>query len=76
MARHVGEGVEHVGYSWIDHILLHGNGKHKLVSGGVEDHNDWLTVSDHRPLWIEIHLSLSETYATPSTSLNYYLFSP
>jgi len=58
IARHIGSGVEHVGISWIDHILLHSNGHPQLVRGGCEDHNEWVVVSDHRPIWIDVHLPL------------------
>jgi exonuclease III len=58
IARHIGTGAEHVGISWIDHILLHSNGHPQLVRGGCEDHNEWVVVSDHRPIWIDVHLPL------------------
>ena len=64
MARHVDDGVENVGCSWIDHILLHENGKPRIISGGTETHNDWITISDHRPLWADLHLPLGGTAAT------------
>ena len=31
------------------------------MRGGCEDHNDWIIVSDHRPIWIDIHLPLGRT---------------
>jgi len=57
-ARHIGSGAEHVGISWIDHFLLHSNDHPQLVRGGCEDHNEWVVVSDHRPIWIDVHLPL------------------
>ena len=57
-------GVEHQGCSWIDHFLIHSNGQPSLLQGGSEVHNDWIMVSDHRPLWAEIHLPLGGTDAT------------
>ena len=56
ISRHIQEGIEHVGKSWIDHILVHTHGNPQVLMGGSESHNDWFTVSDHRPLWIDIHL--------------------
>jgi len=50
------EGVEHSGVSWIDHILVHSLDQPQVVRGGTESHNDWITVSDHRPLWLDLHL--------------------
>jgi len=47
IARNIGSGAEHVGISWIDHVLLHSNGHPQLVRGGCEDHNEWVVVSDH-----------------------------
>jgi exonuclease III len=61
MARHIGFGAEHIGVSWIDHILLHSSGRPSMVRGGCEDHNDWIIVSDHRPIWIDINLPLGRT---------------
>jgi hypothetical protein len=58
IARRVGTGAEHVGISWIDHILLHSNGLPQLVRGGCEDQNVWAVVSDHRPIWVDVHLPL------------------
>jgi exonuclease III len=63
MAMHRGSGAEHVGVSWIDHVLFHTNGSPHLSRGGYEDHNDWTTISDHRPLWVDIHLPLGGTTA-------------
>ena len=59
----MGNGAEHVGFSWIDHALLHTNGSPHLSKGGYEDHSDWTTISDHRPLWVDIHLPLGGTSA-------------
>ena len=28
------------------------------MRGGCEDHNEWVVVSDHRPIWIDVHLPL------------------
>ena len=44
MAKHMGNGAEHVGFSWIDHALLHTNGSSHLSKGGYEDHSDWTTL--------------------------------
>ena len=58
IGRHVGEGVEHLGCSWIDHILPHGNGNPTITRGGTEGSNEWIMISDHRPLWADVVLPL------------------
>ena len=58
VGKHVGEGMEHLGRSWIDHILTHRNGKPVITRGGTEGGNEWIMISDHRPLWADIILPL------------------
>ncbi len=65
VARHLQEGVEHSGVSWIDHILVHFHDQPEVVRGGTESHNDWITVSDHRPLWLDLHLPSEGTLPIP-----------
>ena len=67
IGHHVLEGVEHLGKSWIDHILLHTHGNPHPIRGGSESHNDWISVSDHRPLWLDIHLPKGGTDPLPSS---------
>ena len=65
IGHHVLDGVEHLGKSWIDHILLHTHGNPQPIRGGSESHNDWISVSDHRPLWLDVHLPKGGTAPLP-----------
>ena len=56
IGRSILEGVSHIGCSWIDQFLLHRHGNLKLVEGGSESSESWILISDHRPIWAEIHI--------------------
>jgi exonuclease III len=65
IGRHTLEGTSHEGVSWIDHILVHRNGSPIIVQGGTESNSEWIPVSDHRPIWVNIHLPKGGT--SPAT---------
>ena len=53
---HEGEGIKHIGVSWIDHILINRQGGMTFVRGGSETGGHWIANSDHRPLWLNVLL--------------------
>jgi len=54
IGQHIQDGVSHIGYSWIDRLLLHKHGDLKIVKGGSDSGEAWIFLSDHRPIWAEI----------------------
>ena len=71
IGRHTLEGISHEGVSWIDHILLHRNGLPTIVQGGTESSGEWIPISDHRPIWVDIHLQKGGTTSASQYPTNF-----